>query len=90
MVARDFLYVSCKCPETKEAKYKVPVKKENINALLFLFSSVMHILISARFSVLNHVCFIFLCSILLVLDGSGVVFCLRLNCVVPCMVKVLW
>jgi len=52
----------------------------------------MHILISAQFSVLNHMCFIFLCSIsiLLVLDGSGVVVCLKLNCVVPCMIKALW
>jgi hypothetical protein len=90
MIARDLLYVSCKCPEAKEAKYKVPVKKGNISALLFLFSSIIHILTSAQFSILNQMCFIFLCSILLVLDGSGVVVCLKLNCVVPCMIKALW
>jgi hypothetical protein len=58
MIARNFLYVSCKCPKAKESKCEVPVKKGNINAHIFLFISTMHILISAYFLILNHMFYI--------------------------------
>lgn len=37
MIARDFLYVSCKCPEHNEAEYKVPVKKRERKCSFFIY-----------------------------------------------------